>query len=105
MLLDPVYLDHAIDLLNDMVKADQPAMHALVETRVPCQGMLAHPTVQCVQQDDNLWYVGVLGILNGLFGTIPFGEKEGWGPIAAVFNQAGQLTHFRRTADEAVKPR
>lgn len=99
MLIDPISIDQAIDLLNDMVKADQPAMHALVETRVPCQDLLAHPTVQ----DGNLWYVGLLGIINGLFGKIPFGDKEGWGPIAAVFNDKGQLTHFRRTADEAVK--
>lgn len=104
MLLSPISIDQVIDELNAMVKCDQPAMHALVETRVPCQGLLAHSSVQCVQGDDNLWYVGLLGIINGLFGTIPFGDKQGWGPIAAVFNDKGQLTHFRRTADEEVRP-
>jgi hypothetical protein len=48
--------------------------------------------------------VGLLGILNGLFGTLPAGPKEGWGPIAAVFDDQGQLTGFNYTDDSSIKP-
>jgi hypothetical protein len=99
-----ITIDKAIALLNEMVEADQPAMHALVETRVPCDGFLYHPGVQCVKCDEGPYHVGMLGILNGLFGTIPTGDKAGWGIIAAVFDDKGQLVRFRRTDEEQVKP-
>ena len=43
--------------------------------------------------------VGVLGLINGLFGTIPAGHpRAGWGPIAAVAeSQGGPIVRFERT--------
>lgn len=59
-----------VDLLNQAVKADPSAMHALVVNRVPCTDALAdHPTI-VVDDEGTPGYphVGLLGILNGITG-------------------------------------
>jgi len=79
-----------VALLNEAVKLDPVAMHALVEARVPCNKALAdHPTIQVSAYDEltgeptpNWFKVGILGILNGLFGT----DSAGWGYITANFD-------------------
>lgn len=78
-----------VALLNEAVKLDPAAMHALVESRVPCNEALAdHPTIQVSVYDERTgeptpgqFKVGILGILNGLFGT----DSAGWGCITANF--------------------
>lgn len=75
-----------IETLNGMVAADPGALLALLETRVPCNdAMRDHPTVQVGRDDNGQAVVGMLGILNGLVGTIPDGPREGWGFIGARF--------------------
>lgn len=90
-----ISFQHAIVLLNELVQLDPLAAHALIEQRVPCNGALAdHPTVQVVQSEEEGTYaVGLLGILNGLFGT----DAEGWDIVAAVFDDQGQLVRFERS--------
>jgi hypothetical protein len=73
-----ISIQDVIDVLNQAVALDKDAVEALVEHRVPCNSYLAdHPTIQ-VTQDHK---IGLLGILNGLFGA----DADGWGAIAAVF--------------------
>ena len=45
--------------------------------------------------------VGLLGILNGLFGA----DEEGWGPIVACFedHDLTRIVRFVRSDDESVK--
>lgn len=66
-----VTLDDVSSLLNELIKIDPWCMHRLFEARVACNKTLAdHPTVQVQPGDDNrTWEVGILGILNGLFGV------------------------------------
>lgn len=65
-----ITVDNAIKLLNEFYKIDPNAMDALVKARVPCNDDLAnHPTVQVGVKPDGGYQVGILGILNGLFGT------------------------------------
>jgi hypothetical protein len=45
-----------------------------------------HPTVQV---DGGSMTLGVLGLLNGLCGTIKGGERDGWGRIAASYEENG----------------
>lgn len=90
--------DHLIAGLNEIVKADRMALGALIEHRVPCNEALAdHPTVQAHSENGKPTTVGLLGILNGLVGTIDAGPRKGWGFIAAVSEEDGTLSHFRRT--------
>jgi len=92
---DPVLADRIIDALNDFVASDREALHKLVETRVPCNQALAdHPTVQVFGSAlGEPPTVGLLGILNGIVGV----DSDGWGFIAASFDDQGQLVKFMRT--------
>ena len=91
MIHKTVSFQEVIDVLNGALALDREAVEVLVEQRVPCNEALAdHPTIQ-VQGDDSGAAVGLLGVLNGLFGT----DEEGWGPIAAVFDDDdGHLIRF-----------
>lgn len=74
-----------VDLLNEAVKLDKPAIAALIGFRVPCNDALAeHPTIQVGAQHGGMM-VGWLGILNGIAGFWEDGDKKDWGAIAAEF--------------------
>lgn len=85
-LKESITADHAIEVLNRMLKTDHDATALLFLTaRAPCSEELAHdPTIQVrsykIMEDDPEFSVGFLGILNGLFGV----DEEGWGPITMV---------------------
>lgn len=90
-----VTIDETIDLLNELIRLDKPAIAALLANRVPCNQALAdHPTVQVQAQNDG-YHVGLLGIINGLFGT----DDHLWGPICFEFED-GHLTKFKRTPSD-----
>ena len=91
---NPIVKPHdAVKVLNSAVLSDSEAMNALVETRVPCNDALAdHPTIQVLADDDGSnARVGLLGILNGIFGTM----DNGRGFIEAVCDDDGKLKGFR----------
>lgn len=97
MIGEQVTLDEVIDYLNELIQTDCPAIAALVANRVPCnQEMADHPTVQVMQQHGG-FHVGMLGILNGLFGTF----EDGWGPITFVFDKGNLVRVIRATGPEA----
>jgi hypothetical protein len=59
-----------------------------------CNDELAkHPTVQ-VETHYSAPAVGLLGIINGIFGTIVGGKLDGYGYIVAVFEH-GKLVGFK----------
>jgi hypothetical protein len=67
------------DLLNEMLKVDYSCTSALFSHREKCnKDMADHPTIQVRQYpDDEYSSVGILGILNGLFGI----REDGMGAI------------------------
>lgn len=88
---DSISLDEAIAFLNELLAIDGPAIAALIANRVPCNQTLAeHPTVQVSAQHGG-YHVGLLGIINGLFGTID-GVN---GPILTKW-QDGNLIGFAK---------
>lgn len=89
---DSVSIDDTIAFLNELMAIDPDAMAQLCISRVPCNEALAdHPTVQVAPEDQG-YSVGILGIINGLFGV----DGSGWGPIERVID--GRVTvRFRRT--------
>jgi len=107
MIRNVVTPDQAIDYLNDLVALDAKAMERLVECRIPCNEQFAeHPTVQVVPDDaappDTVSHsVGLLGILNGLFGV----DDDSWGTLSAVFEDDGTLVKFQRTKRAKASPR
>ena len=80
MINQTVTPDKAVAYLNELIEIDGAAIGALIENRVPCNQSLAeHPSVQVSGEYDN-FKVGLLGILNGLFGA----DKSGWGTITVT---------------------
>lgn len=78
MIKTTVTLEEVVNLFNTATKADPGAMRALIETRVPCNKELAsHPSIQVCEDCT----VGLLGLLNGIFGS----DEKGWGTLAADF--------------------
>lgn len=120
--------DDAILVLNEAVRADPDAVLALMEHRVPCNDDLGdHPTIQvrvinpppappnadatnpAILAPPKTCEVGLLGIINGIFGAYPNGHsKAGWGPIMAEYATAeGPITGFKWTVspeDEPIPP-
>jgi len=94
MIKDTVSVDEIIDFLNELLVLDRDAIQELTVTHVPCNEYLAtHATVQvqiCVNENNKYW-VGMLGILNGLFGI----RDDGYGQIVAVFDN-GSLIRFEK---------
>lgn len=97
-----VLADHIINVLNELVALDREALGKLIETRVPCnQALTDHPTVQVFKSaPEEPAVVGMLGILNGLAGV----DSDGWGFIAASFDDQGQLVKFTRTPPRKKQP-
>lgn len=92
MIKEAVSIDDVILVLNDLLAADPDAAHALVEQRVKCSEKLAnHPTIQVHCLDGQKPTVGLLGVINGIFGV----DQDGWGPIVAVFEDDGRLVRFQ----------
>lgn len=95
---DDIAVDRAVAILNQIHQMDPTVLPALINYRVPCNEILAdHPTVQVgpIDKISNTGpaEVGLLGILNGIFGTVP---GHGYGYIAAHYDDARNLTHFER---------
>lgn len=69
-----------VNFLNELMKTDQQAINSLVSLRVNCNSMLAqHPTVQVSRFEMGPYKVGLIGLLNGLFGIHEGGKYDGWG--------------------------
>jgi len=86
-----VTLNQTVIYLNQLLEADPQAISGVIEARVACNDKLAnHPSVVIFKQDSaNL--VGMLGILNGLFGK----GKDGMPQIVAGFDLEGaKLVRF-----------
>ena len=92
-------VDDLISFLNQLIEIDSYAVSALFTTRVLCNEELAeHSTVQVrqfVNDKGQGWEVGILGLINGMFGV----DLEGYGPITAIVNDRGsRILEFKRTA-------
>ena len=92
--------DEAIDVLNRIHEADPSVLPALIGYRVPCNQELAKdPTVQVGAPPGSPggpYEVGLLGIINGLFGV----DEQSWGFIAMVCaKDDGRLIRFERTPE------
>jgi hypothetical protein len=87
-------VDHAIAVLNELVALDREAVEQLVEYRVACgSGIADHPTAQVTGDSESGPHIGMLGVINGIFGV----NARGWGYITAEFDDAKHLIRFVRT--------
>ena len=99
MINETITIDRTIDFLNELIKIDKKAVFELLHLKTICNEELAnHPTVQCGIEEDGTFSVGLLGILNGLFGIIEEdNEFYHWGMIAAIVDSTqGEVSKFVR---------
>lgn len=90
-MYESITVDQLIVFLNGLLNSDKPAIAALIANRVPCNQVLAdHPSVQVMSQHGG-YHVGLLGIINGMFGV----DEHGRGSIRCVFEK-GNLIRFER---------
>ena len=76
-------VDDTIKLLNGALELDRETIQRLVDTRLTCNNSLVnHATIQVSYYNGERYTVGLLGILNGLFGA----DTKGNGAIAAVYD-------------------
>lgn len=87
-----VSVNDCVDFLNEMLDLDRGAIDHLISQRVACnRDMANHKTVQVVEViEDEMYMVGFLGLLNGLFGA----NDRNIGYICAVFDQDKKLQRF-----------
>ena len=91
-----VTVDTAIAVLNRALEADPKVISDLVAARLPCNEALADdPTVQCGEWGGVPLTVGLLGIINGIFGA----DERGTGYICAVYDNEDDelIARFQRT--------
>lgn len=86
--------EQTVEVLNDIFKTDKDAIRNLIEYRVPCNDALKdHPTVQVLcKEDGSDPKVGLLGIINGIFGVNE--NDSGNGFIWCQFDEDGELLGF-----------
>jgi hypothetical protein len=91
-----------IEFMNELVKIDKNAIHALIETRVICnKELVGHPTVQVsLPENSEIASVGLLGILNGFVGV----DNEQWGYMTSIYDDDGRLIGFDLRDKFKVKP-
>lgn len=95
-------VEMAIEVLNSALEADPEAMQVLMNFRVRCNQKLAdHPTIQVgFHGDGHLpeeeYDVGLMGIINGLFGTNEHGAGHIAMSVDAVENHPGKITHIEK---------
>ena len=90
-----VTVNQTIEVLNRALAEDAVAVTALIGYRVPCNGALADDVTIQVGRADGGWDVGLLGIINGIFGV----RADGWGYIAAE-TDGPRLVRFVATPEQ-----
>ena len=98
MIKNSVSIEGTVLFLNELLELDANTVSSLFSMRLMCNEDLAdHESVQVRQLADNVFQVGMIGILNGLFGS----DRHGWGHIAADYDN-GKIIRFRLLTDKDV---
>jgi hypothetical protein len=97
MLKKNITPKNVCNLLNEMLELDYKSTKKLVEYRVPCNEKIAdHPTIQVQKfKTDKFPKVGLIGVINGMFGT----RKDGMGAICYEID-LGKIIRFKPTPEK-----
>ena len=92
MVRQSITVQDACDLLNELLKLDYDCTQGLVSYRQRCnESVASHPTIQVQQlKDDEYPKVGIIGILNGMFGI----RDDGMGAICFEIDN-GKILGFK----------
>ena len=99
MVKESIAIQETVNFLNEILKYDPVAITAMFSLRVACNKDLAdHKTVQVGALSKSYFQVGMIGILNGLFGA----DKYRWGHISADYDNR-MIKKFRLLSEKDVK--
>lgn len=91
--MDEQAINQAIEVLNRINEKDPVALRALIDHRVPCNQALSDDETVQVGVINGGYEVGLLGVINGLFGVDTMHDNWGW--IAAYLDEDKKnITHF-----------
>jgi len=94
MLKKQITMQDAVDLLNEALKLDSVAVNSVCNVRCLCNLDLAkHETIQVGQAGRNgqVFIVGIIGLLNGMFGK----DQAGLGALCAIYDDNFKITSFK----------
>jgi len=92
MIKENVSLSDVCKLLNELIVLDRNCAESLVSQRVACNDAVAdHPTIM-VDDSQGTTSIGLLGVLNGIFGI----HENGFGALCVEFDN-GKLICFKPT--------
>ena len=98
----PDHIDFAIGVLNDTLEHEPDAMYSLFAYRVEVtsEEFIENSPVQVgSDSEDEPVTMGVLGLINGLFGM----RDDGWGHIFADINpETREIMRFGRVTEDDV---
>ena len=81
------------DLLNELLKSDYDC-NGIVLNRTKCNDKIAnHPTVQVHEDEEGSRFLGLIGIINGLFGI----NENGMGAICYEIDDDDKIIQFKLT--------
>lgn len=91
-----ITVKQTIELLNTLVEMDRKAISSCFSARQACNETISsHKDIQTAfNKSLEVSTLGILGILNFLFGSVPTGKFQGWGQIVALKDDNGQITKF-----------
>jgi len=97
MMKQSIIVNDVCSLLNEMLKLDYDCTHAIVSYRQKCNDLIAnHETIQVQQyKGDEFPKVGIVGILNGMFGI----REDGMGAICYEIDN-GKILGFKPTPEK-----
>ena len=87
----------AVARLNELFALEPDAVAALAEHRVPCgRAFAAHPTLQVRECADGSHVVGLIGVLNAIFGVTTLEDGSLSGFIAGTYDgeRLGGFVHM-----------
>ncbi len=91
--------DEVISYLNYLLEIDPLTVSRFLQIRIACSEELAKSSVHVVMDDDAHPFVGLLGILNGLFGYVGRGPLSELGAIGTLTDKRGLIKAFIRVED------
>lgn len=95
MVKETISIANALETLNELLALDKEAMCNLLEARVECnEAMAEHDTLQVLAIGKG-YMLGILGVLNALFGA----REDGWGEITLKLNDNNEAAAFIRTSE------
>lgn len=95
-----VSVEEVVDFLNECLKLDRSATTELVSTakvETTTDAFPDHPTIQCGVSKEGKVTIGIIGLLNGLFGAYTDGPKKRYGAICYLINDDGSIKEFSLT--------